>query len=315
MVAQGADIESIIIDCDPGVDDAVAIFLAIASPELRLLGVTTVCGNRSLAHTTRNARRLLEIAERREIPVHAGCAVPILNVTPKEGGKSVHGEDGVGMVPLPEPVAPAGAAHGVDYIIDTLRREPSGTVTLVLIGPLTNIAMAVVKAPDIVSRIKRIAVMGGAAFCPGNVTPVAEFNFWFDPAAANVVMALRIPIVMFGLDVTQKVLADDDRRKRLHTINTRCGQAAAQMIEAYAKGDSAIHDACTIAYLVDPRLFEGRHCRINVDYRPGSSSGHSVAKPESAHELEDGPGSVLVMLEASQSGIFRLLESRLATLP
>lgn len=303
----------IIIDCDPGIDDAVAILLACASPELRILGLTTVVGNRPLAVTTNNALRLLQLADRTDIPVHAGCARPLLQ--PGARFASVHGDDGVGGVDLPDSKRQVAAGHGVDVLIETFRREPSGTVTLVAIGPLTNVAMALVKAPDIASRIKEIVVMGGAVFVPGNMSPNAEFNFWVDPAAAHVVMSSAVPIALFGLDVTMQVIADKARLRRLHALPNKSGKLAALMIEAYAIGDPALHDPCTIAWLVDRTLFSGITCQMTVDYRPGPTFGQVIAATELGHLDPETEKNVQVMRTANASGVFSLLAERLARLP
>ena len=303
----------ILIDCDPGIDDAIAILLACASPELRILGLTTIAGNRALPIVSRNALRLLQLAGRPDISVHAGCARPLLQ--PEARFASVHGDDGVGGVPLPEATVALAEGHGVDVLIETFRREPEGSVTLVAIGPLTNVAMALVKAPDIAPRIKELVVMGGATFVPGNITPNAEFNFWVDPAAAHVVMNSAIPIVLFGLDVTLQVIASMERRARLHALPSQSGKLAARMIEAYAAGDPGLHDPCTIAWLVDRSLFTGIDCQMSVDYRPGPTFGQAIAAVQLRHVDKTRGINVHVMREANADGVFRLLDERLARLP
>ena len=179
----------IIIDCDPGQDDALAILLALGSPdELEVLAITAVAGNVPLALTEKNARKIVALAGRTDVPVHAGCAQPMVRelVT----AEFVHGATGLDGADLPEPTTPLAATHAVDAIIDILRTRPEGTVTICPIGPLTNIAMAMRKAPDIVPRIREIVLMGGA-IGQGNITPSAEFNIYVDPHAAKVVFEVR----------------------------------------------------------------------------------------------------------------------------
>src|SRR6185312_12227945 len=196
----------IIIDTDPGQDDAVAILLALASAdELDILGIVAVAGNVSLAQNARNARKVLELGGRKDIPVYAGCERPIKRrlVT----AEHVHGDTGLNGPNLPDPTIELQAQHGVDFIIETLQKEPMGSVTLCTLGPLTNIAMVMVKAPGITRRIRKIVMMGGAYFEGGNITPTAEFNIYVDPEAADVVMRSGVDIVMVPLDVTHQVLA------------------------------------------------------------------------------------------------------------
>lgn len=193
--------EPIIIDCDPGQDDALAILLALASPEdLEVLAITTVAGNVPLALTAVNARKILELAGRSEVPVYAGCDRPLLR--PPVTAEHVHGRTGLDGAELPAPGIELAPGHAVDAIIALIRERPTGTVTLCPIGPLTNVALAMRLAPDIVERIKRIVLMGGAAGA-GNVTPSAEFNIYADPHAASIVFAAGVPLVMHGLDVTR----------------------------------------------------------------------------------------------------------------
>jgi purine nucleosidase len=193
----------IIIDTDPGQDDAVAILLALASPELEVLGLTAVAGNVPLLLTQRNARQIVELSGR-DTPVYAGCDAPLKRklVT----AEYVHGKTGLNGITLPEPTHPLQDQHAVDFIIDTLRREPAGTITLCPLGPLTNIATAFQRAPDIIPRVAEIVLMGGAYFEVGNVTPAAEFNIYVDPEAAEIVFKSGVPLVVMPLDVTHKAL-------------------------------------------------------------------------------------------------------------
>ena len=198
--------QKIIIDTDPGQDDAVAILLALGAPELEVLGLTVVAGNVPLDLTLGNALRICELAGRTDLPVHAGCGGPL------EGqlvtAEHVHGASGLDGVDLPEPTMRAAPGHAADFLIETLRREPAGSVTLVPIGPLTNIAEAFRRAPDVVQRVQRIVLMRGGTF--GNVTPAAEFNIHVDPVAAAEVFASGAEPVVLPLDATHKALTSPD---------------------------------------------------------------------------------------------------------
>ncbi|HEY9548450.1 MAG TPA: nucleoside hydrolase, partial [Kiloniellaceae bacterium] len=204
MTAHPIDARPIIIDTDPGQDDAIAILLALASPELTVLGITAVAGNVPLALTEKNARKVCELAGRPEVKVFAGCARPL--VRPPVTAEQVHGKTGLDGPDLPEPAMPLQPQHAVDWLVDTLRAAPAGSITLCALGPLTNLAAAIVKAPDIVARIGEIVLMGGGFFEGGNTTPAAEFNIYVDPHAAQVVFASGAKLTMHPLDVTHKAL-------------------------------------------------------------------------------------------------------------
>ena len=199
----------IIIDTDPGQDDAVAILLALGSPELEVLGLTAVAGNVPLPLTQKNARIVCELAGRPDLPVFAGCDRPLRH--PLVTAEHVHGKTGLDGPQMADPVMPLQEQHGVDFIIDTLRAEPSGTVTLCPLGPLTNIATAFARAPDIIERVQEIVLMGGAYFQVGNITPAAEFNIYVDPEAAKAVFGSGVPLVVAPLDVTHKALTTAPR--------------------------------------------------------------------------------------------------------
>ncbi|MFI4994496.1 MAG: nucleoside hydrolase, partial [Hyphomicrobiales bacterium] len=195
----------IIIDTDPGQDDGVAILLALASPqEIELLGVVAVAGNVPLSRTSLNALKVLELAGRGDIPVYAGCSRPLARdlVT----AEHVHGPTGLDGPSIPEPKAALQEQHGVDYLIETFLKAEPRSVTLCMLGPMTNMAMALIKAPEIAQRVRQIVAMGGAYFEVGNITPAAEFNIFVDPEAADVVLRSGIPIVMAPLDLTHRVL-------------------------------------------------------------------------------------------------------------
>ncbi|WP_225029493.1 nucleoside hydrolase [Xinfangfangia pollutisoli] len=264
----------IIIDTDPGQDDAVAILLALSAPErLEVLGLTAVAGNVPLALTQRNARVVAQLSGR-PVPVHAGCDAPMRR--PLVTAEHVHGKTGLDGATLPEPTWPLSPQHGVDFLIDTLRREAPGTVTLCPLGPLTNIATAFARAPDIVSRVAEIVLMGGAYFEVGNITPAAEFNIYVDPEAADIVFKSGVPLVVVPLDCTHKALTSRAWVEGLRGLGTPVGQAVAGWTDFFERFDTAkygsegapLHDACVIAYLLAPHLFSGRH--INVEIETGS---------------------------------------------
>jgi purine nucleosidase len=213
----------IIIDCDPGQDDALAILLALASPdELEVLAVTAVAGNVPLALTETNARKIVELAGRAGVPVFAGCERAL--VRPPVTAEHVHGRTGLDGADLPEPGRPLAAAHAVDAIIGFVRDRPKGAITVCPVGPLTNVATALKKAPDIAPRIRQIVLMGGA-IGEGNITPSAEFNIYADPHAARVVFEAGIPIVMHGLDVTHQALVTPERLAAIRSLDTSVSRA------------------------------------------------------------------------------------------
>lgn len=309
--------QKIILDCDPGQDDALAILLALASPEeIEVRAVTAVAGNVPLALTSRNARQIVELAGRPEIPVHAGCARPILR--PLETAEYVHGQSGLDGVTLPEPATPLAAGHAVDVIVETVLREPPGTVTLCPMGPLTNVALAFVKEPAIVPRLKRIVLMGGAIEL-GNVTPAAEFNIYVDPHAARVVFEAGAPIIMMGLDVTHQALVTDERLARIGAIGTRVAEACVGLLDFYNRYDrdrydipgGPLHDPCVIAWLLRPELFKGRECRVEIETEGRHTTGCTVVDWWRRGPL---PSNALVINHVDADGFFALLTERLARL-
>ncbi|MGB0660714.1 MAG: nucleoside hydrolase [Mangrovicoccus sp.] len=273
----------IIIDTDPGQDDAVAILLALASPELDVLGITTVAGNVPLALTSKNARIVCELAGRRDVTVCAGADRPLIR--PLVTAEHVHGKTGLDGADLPEPSMPLSDQHAVDFIIDTLRREAPGTVTLCPLGPLTNIATALRRAPDIAERIEAIVLMGGAYFQVGNITPAAEFNIYVDPHAAQIVFGAGVPLVVLPLDVTHKALTNPARNTAFKEIDTPVGHAVAGWtgfferfdIEKYGSEGAPLHDPCVIAYVLRPELFRGRHINVEIETQSELTLGMTVA--------------------------------------
>ena len=239
----------IIIDTDPGIDDAVAILLALASPEeLDVVGLVAVGGNLALKATERNARAVCELAGRPDLAVHAGCARPLLR---RPGAAAaVHAGNGLGGLTLPAPRMALRPQHGVDFIVETLRAADPGAIALCALGPLTDIAVALIKAPDIADRVGELVVMGGAGFEIGNITPAAEFNMHVDPHAAAIVLDSGMPITMIPLDATHRVLTTPARLAALRGLGTRCGAAVAEMLGSFEEArigkfgerGAALHD-------------------------------------------------------------------------
>jgi len=307
----------IIIDTDPGQDDAVAILLALASPELEVLGLTCVAGNVPLPLTARNARIVCELAGRGDVPVFAGCDRPMARklVT----AEHVHGKTGLDGIDLWEPAMPLQARHAVDFLIDTLRTEPSGTVTLVPIGPLTNIAAAMRQAPDIIPRIARIVLMGGAYFEVGNITPAAEFNIFVDPEAAAIVFAAGVPLVVIPLDATHKALTSRAWVETMRALPGRVGPAVAAWTdfferfdrEKYGSDGGPLHDPCTVAWLLRPDLFAGREINVEIETEGRFTTGMTVAD---WWRVSGRAPNALFLREVDAPGFFGLLTERLARL-
>ncbi len=308
----------IIIDTDPGQDDAFAILLALASPEeLEVLGVVAVAGNVPLPLTQRNARIVCELAGRRDIPVYAGCAAPLKRklVT----AEHVHGVTGLDGPPMVEPTMALQDQHGVDFIIDTLRRAPEKTITLCPLGPLTNIAQAFLQAPDIIARVQEIVLMGGAYFEVGNITPAAEFNIYVDPEAAEIVLKSGAPVVIMPLDVTHKVIATRARVEAIRALGTGVGRVAAEWADFFERFDVAkygsdggpLHDPTVIAYLIAPQLFTGRFINVEIETRSELTLGMTVAD---WWGVTKRPANAMFMGDVDAEGFFDLLTQRLARL-
>ncbi|MGC3936768.1 nucleoside hydrolase [Roseobacter sp. EG26] len=308
----------IIIDTDPGQDDAVAILLALASPEeIDVLGITCVAGNVPLKLTSKNARIICELAGKTAVPVYAGCDRPLGRelVT----AEHVHGKTGLNGPVLPDPQMPLQETHAVDFIIETLRAEPPGTVTLCPLGPLTNIATAFNKAPDIAERVQEIVLMGGAYFEVGNITPTAEFNIYVDPQAAEITFKSGTDIVVMPLDVTHKALVTPDRNEAFRNLKTPVGTAVAQMTdfferfdkEKYGSDGAPLHDPCVTAYLLRPDLFSGRHINVEIETSSELTMGMTVAD---WWGVTDRPPNALFIKDLDADGFFSLLTERLARL-
>ncbi len=272
----------IIIDTDPGQDDAVAILLALGSPELELLGITCVAGNVPLALTQRNARIVCELASRTDIPVFAGAVRPMVRTLVT--AEYVHGKTGLNGPELWEPTMPLRKEHAVDFIVKTLRTHRNGAVTLCVLGPLTNIALALIKAPDIAEHIREIVLMGGGCFEGGNTTPAAEFNIYVDPHAAKVVFQSGIPLVVMPLDLTHKALTTRDRVERFKSLGNKAGIFTGEMLdfferfdmEKYGSEGAPLHDPNVIAYLLKPEMYKGREVNVEIETESALTMGMTV---------------------------------------
>ncbi|SHI36510.1 nucleoside hydrolase [Wenxinia saemankumensis] len=309
--------QKIIIDTDPGQDDAVAILLALASPELDVLGITAVAGNVPLALTERNARIVCELAGRPDIGVRAGCDAPMSR--PLVTAEHVHGKTGLDGPELPEPTMPLAEGHAVDWIVETLRREPAGSVILCPLGPLTNIATAFARALDVVERVQAIVLMGGAYFEVGNITPAAEFNIYVDPDAAAAVFRCGRPITVLPLDVTHKALATKARVDAFRAMGTRVGDMVAAWTdfferfdkEKYGSEGAPLHDPLVIAWLLKPDLFSGRH--INVEIETGSDLTLGMTVADWWRVTDRAPNATFIG-DVDAEGFYALLTERLARL-
>lgn len=307
----------IIIDTDPGQDDAVAILLALASPDqLEVLGLTAVAGNVPLPLTEKNARIIVELAGK-STPVFAGCDAPLQRklVT----AEHVHGKTGLDGIALPDPTLPLQSQHAVEFIIETLRHNPPGSVTLCPLGPLTNIATAFQRAPDIIARVAEIVLMGGAYFEVGNITPAAEFNIYVDPEAADIVFKSGVPIVVMPLDVTHKALTSRAWVEQMRGLGTKVGQAVASWTDFFERFDTAkygsegapLHDPCVIAYLLEPGLFSGRHINVEIETQSDLTLGMTVA--DWWHVTNRAPNAMFIG-DVDRDGFYRLLTDRLSRL-
>ena len=309
----------IIIDTDPGQDDAVAILLALASPEeLEVLGIVAVAGNVGLHYNANNARKVVELSGRSDIPVYAGCSRPLRRqlVT----AEHVHGQTGLDGPDLPDPAIPLQTQHGVDYLIDTLMAAEPGSITICALGPLTNIAMALIKQPAIAERIAEIVLMGGAYFEVGNITPAAEFNIYVDPEAADVVMRCGAPITMLPLDVTHQMQSTRERLDAILALNSKTGAAVHAMLtfseafdlKKYGWAGAPLHDPTVIAWLLRPELFEGRHCNVTIETASELTMGMTVAD---YWHVTGKVRNVNFLRSGDADGFYQLLTERLARLP
>jgi len=307
----------IIIDTDPGQDDAVAILLALGSDELEVVGITAVAGNGPLNLTETNARKICELAGRPDIKVYSGAVRPL--VRPLVTAEHVHGKTGLDGPVLPEPTMELQRQHAVDFLVETLMREEAGTITLCALGPLTNLALALIREPRIAPRIQEIVLMGGGFFEGGNMTPTAEFNIYVDPHAAEVVFSSGVPIVVMPLDVTHKALTTAKRIEAMRALGTKVGDATAALLdfferfdeEKYGTDGGPLHDPCVIAYLLKPELFGGRQCNVAIETASELTMGMTVID---WWGVTNRTKNAMVMRDIDADGFFALLTERLARL-
>ena len=303
----------IIIDADPGKDDAVAILLALArSDALEVLALTAVAGNVPLARTERNARCLLELGGRPDIPVYAGCARPL--VRPPLTAEHVHGATGLHGLDLPDPAAPCRPEHAVDALIGMIRGSDPGTVTLCMLGPATNLAVALAKAPDIAARVQEVVWMAGARSEGGNVTPAAEFNVHADPEAAQAVLGSGIPLTLLPLDLTHQVQLTPARRDLLLRLGTKAARAVAALYAEVPRHDregAPLHDPCVVAHLLAP-AFAGRFVNVVVETASPLTAGMTVVD---WHGVTGRAANARFLNQASPEMFFTLLFAALKDLP
>jgi purine nucleosidase len=274
----------IILDTDPGADDALAILLMLASSEIKLEAITTVHGNVNIEKTTRNALALLDFLNVKNIPVAKGCSLPLVKPPHQQSGEMVHGTSGMGQTNLPEPTLKPVGSHAVDYLIERFLAEPN-ELTLFAVGPLTNVALAIRKEPKFVQAVKELVIMGGAVRSGGNMTPLAEFNIYEDPHAAHIVFNSGIPMTLIPLDVTYKCLltsADVDRLNKLASpISKFVQDVTADYMAFYLKYEGfagcALHDPLTVAAIIAPELLSIEEHYVDVDISGGVSTGKTYA--------------------------------------
>lgn len=308
----------LIIDTDPGADDVVALLLALASPEaLKVLAITTVAGNVRLEKTSRNACLAREWAGREDVPVYAGADRPLQRAPIY--AEDIHGEEGLPGLSVYPPERGVAEGDAVEYLIRTLSRAAPHSITVAILGPQTNLALALGQAPGIVRGIREVVVMGGAQAMGGNITPTAEFNLHADPHAAEVVLASGVKLVYLPLDVTHRMLTSEARFRRLAALGNRAGRLVVAILQAYVATDmeryglsgGPVHDACVIAYLLQPGLFRGRQVRMSIDCRAGPRLGQTLI----ADAAESGlPANTLWIDEGDAQGFFDLLCDRLLRL-
>ena len=308
----------IIIDTDPGQDDAVAILLALASPEdLEVLAITAVAGNVPLPLTAVNSLKMVELAGRREVPVYAGCDRPMER--PLITAEYVHGKTGLDGADLPDPVTALAPGHAVDRIIELVMSHEPGTLTLCPLGPLTNIGSALARAPEIAPRLREIVLMGGGFFEGGNTTPTAEFNIYVDPQAADLVFRCGAPLTVMSLDVTHRALMLPRHLDRFGRMGTPLGNAVYGLLTFYERYDvekygmegGPLHDPCVIAYLLRPELFGGRQVNVEVEVQSELTMGMTVAD---WWGMTDRPRNAHWIRRIDSDGFFDLLVERLARL-
>ena len=305
----------IIIDTDPGVDDALALLLALASPEIRLEALTTTQGNVTVEKATRNALSVLEVARASHIPVAKGSMVPL--VQPLRASSNVHGESGIGNSKLPDSKAKPVPSHAVDYLIERTLAEPQ-QISIFPIGPLTNIAMAVRKEPKFAEAVKELVIMGGAILESGNITPLAEFNIYVDPHAAHIVFHSGIPITLIPLDVTHKCLLKPAHIDRIMKIDSPISRFIKEAVEVYLKfsfergfGGVALHDPLTLATVIAPELLTLKEYFVDVDISGGVSMGKTFAD---TYGVTRKPVNMKAAMEVRGEDFVELFLQRMETL-
>jgi len=310
---------TIIIDTDPGQDDAIAILFALAAKDqLDLRAITTVAGNVSVDLTSRNARIVRDWANRADVPIYAGCPGPLVQelIT----AQHIHGKTGLEGVPLHKPKGELAEGHAVDFLIKTLRSARERSITLCSIGPLTNLAAALIQAPDVKRGIKEVVMMGGAYFKRGNVTPTAEFNIHVDPHAATVVFESELPITVLPLDVTHKVLTTPARVEHLKNLGNQAGKLIAQILASYERHDienfgcegAPLHDPCVIGYLLEPSLFSGRRANVAIETRSDLTLGETVVD---WNQVTQRAPNALWVTEVDADSFYSLLTETVTRLP
>jgi purine nucleosidase len=309
---------SIIIDTDPGQDDAVAILLALASPEFNVLGITAVAGNVPLPLTELNARKICELANRPDVKVFAGCDKPMMR--PLVTAEEVHGRTGLDGPDLPDPRMQIESQHAVDFLVETLMAHAPHEIVLCVLGPMTNIATAMQNEPRIIPRIKRIVAMGGGYFEQGNVTPSAEFNIYVDPQAAEIVFNSGVPITLIPLDCTHEALTTRSRVETFRAMRNAAGPAVAQMLDFFERFDEQkygtdggpLHDPCVMAWLLKPELFQSRDVNVSIETQSELTMGATVID---FWRVTKRKPNATVCRHVDADGFFALLTERLARLP
>jgi purine nucleosidase len=306
----------IIVDCDPGIDDTIALLTAFVSPELEILGITPVCGNQPLERTVRNALQVCELGERADIPVYSGCFRPMLR-DPIYG--QFHGKTGLGNTTLPEPVKTVERMSAVDFLIDTLTAAAASQkrVTICCLGPMTNLAVALRMNPKIAAGIERIVMMGGAYREPGNRTMTAEFNVLADPHAAHIVFSSGIPIVALALDATHQVMLKPEHVAQFSSVSGRISKTLAELMAFWDRNDvrrygsrgGPLHDPLVIAYLLAPQYFETERARVFVEHESELCMGQTVADWYGKSGLEPNAD---IVTKVDAEGIIGLFLERLS---
>ncbi len=306
----------IIVDCDPGIDDTIALLTAFVSPELEILGITPVCGNQPLERTVRNALQVCELGQRTDIPVYAGCFRPMLR-EPIFG--QFHGKTGLGNTVLPEPVKTVEPKSAVDFLIDTLTAaaQEKKRITVCCLGPMTNLAVALRMNPQVAEGIERIVMMGGAYREPGNRTMTAEFNVLADPHAAHVVFSSGIPIVALALDATHQVMLKPEHVAEFSNVSGRISQTLAELMAFWDRNDvrrygsrgGPLHDPLVIAYLLAPHLFTTERARVFVEHESELCMGQTIADWYGKSGLEPNAD---IVTKVDAEGIIALFLDRLS---